>query len=111
MFLSLAFLLKIYHSSQTILVFFPFLPIQSPITNIVSNSSDTVSICSLQRLSFPPQTDMNSPDGPGFNGFIVRKPTGTRQTKQDGLFIEITTQPLDGSADNNTELHFEKIAP
>lgn len=87
-----------------------FLPVHSPITNIVSSSSDAAYISSHERLSFPPQADMNSLDSPGFSYFIVTQPTN--KTNKKGwafFFIEITTQPLDDLGDN-TGLHLEKIA-
>lgn len=60
------------------------LRVQSPITNIVYCSSDTGSIGSHQTLSFPLQTDMNSPDSTGIGSTIVWQSTNkTRQTRED----------------------------
>lgn len=73
--------------SHKILFVIRALPVQSPISNIVSCSFDSSSISSHQRFSFPPQTDMISPDSPGFCGIIVRQPANTsRQTRKEMSF-------------------------
>lgn len=90
---------KIYLSPIILLCVISSLPVQSPITNIVSWSFDSSPSSSHQGLSFPPQTDMNSPDGPRFQQH--RCPAANKQhkanKKADELFIHITTQTLDGS--------------
>lgn len=44
---------------------------QSSINNIVSSSSDHTSTSSHHSFSFPPRTDMKSPDSTGFRKLIV----------------------------------------
>lgn len=86
------------------------LPVQSPITNIVSSSSDTGFISSHQTLSFPLQADMNSPDSTGISSMIVCQPTNkTRQIRKDRAFHTDHYQTLDGWDDNAIGRHFEKI--
>ena len=87
------------------------LPVQSPITNIVSSSSDTGSISSHQTLSFPLQADMNSPDSTGTGSPPLSDSQQTRQDKQERTehFIQITSQTLDAWDDTAVGRHFEKI--
>lgn len=77
------------------------LPVQSPITNIVSSSSDKSSISSHRAVSFPLQTDMKSPDSTaGRQRHCLRANKQDRTNKKQCACDTEHYQTFDGWDDN-----------